>query len=162
MKLFVKLLLALVVLAVLLPFTILKGNDGRPLMSFSDLKAPDLAMPDLPDSDKLPALNSAKREDIVYQWRDAKGQLNFTTSPPPEGVEYTAKGYDPNTNLIQSVEVEQEPPQDVETARTQIDAPVELGNPYSPERVEKLIKDAKNVQKLLDDRTKQQEAILGY
>lgn len=164
MNLFVKLLIAAVVLAVLLPFTVLKGKDGRPLMSFSDIKAPDLNLPQIPGSDQLPSLGSGekKKTDIIYQWRDEKGDLHFTNSPPPEGIEYTAKGYDPNANLIQSIDIKHDEPDPKVATDTQIGAPAKIGNPYSPEKVEKLFNDARNVQKLLDERIKQQEAILGH
>ena len=51
MKLFVKLMLALLVLALLLPFTILKDDHGNTLMSFSDFSLSDVKMPDfsMPD-----------------------------------------------------------------------------------------------------------------
>ena len=161
MKLFVKVMIAAVVLAVLLPFTVLKGKDGRPLMSFKDLKAPDLAMPKVPDAIDISVVKpTGKREDVIYQWRDAKGELHFTSSPPPPGIEYTAKGYDPNTNLIQSVEVQQEPEQEAAPEPT-IKSPADIGNPYSPAKIEKLFDDAQKVQQLINDRVKQQEAILG-
>ncbi len=156
MKFFVKLLIAAVVLAVLLPFTILKGKDGRPLMSLDQLKAPDLSMPNMPEASSV-----GKREDIVYQWRDAKGELHFSSSPPPEGIEYTSKGYDPNTNLIQSIEVKHEEPETAVIAEPQIKNPSDIGNPYSPDKIQKLMDDAHNVQKLLNDRMKQQEAMIG-
>jgi hypothetical protein len=162
MKLFIKFLIAALVLAVLLPFTVLKGKDGRPLMSFSNLKAPDLALPKIPDSDDLSSLSKAgKRTDVIYQWRDANGDLHFTSERPPEGVEYTAKGYDPDTNLIQSVEVKHEEPEAVAVQQPAISTPSDIGNPYSPEKIEKLFKDAQNVQKLMNDRYQQQESILN-
>ncbi|MCP4275688.1 MAG: hypothetical protein GY779_04975, partial [Gammaproteobacteria bacterium] len=53
MKFFGKLLLAVLIIGLLLPFTILKGKDGKPLMSFTDLKLPDFSAPKLPDLPKL-------------------------------------------------------------------------------------------------------------
>ena len=157
MKLFVKLMIAAVVLAVLIPFTFLKGKDGKPLMSLDKLKAPELSMPKLAD---VEISKDSGRNDIIYQWRDAKGELHFSSSPPPEGIQYTSKGYDPNTNLIQSVQVKPEEPEKP-VAETQIKKTVDIGNPYSPQNVEKLINDAQNVQNVLNDRLKQQEALIG-
>ncbi len=161
MKFFIKLMITALVLAVLLPFTILKGKDGRPLMSLNDLNSPDLAMPEVSDALNLPVDSKiGKREDIIYQWRDANGELHFTSAPPPEGIEYTAKGYDPNVNLIQSVEVKYEEPPSMQ-AEPQIKKPSDIGNPYSPDNIQKLIDDAHNVQKLMNERMKQQESILN-
>lgn len=164
MKLFVKLIFAALFIAILLPFTLLKGTDGRPLMSLSDLKIPSIGLPKVVKDAKLPKLPAgSSNQDIVYQWHDADGSLHFTSQPPPEGIEYTVKGYDPNTNLIQSVELEEEP--DASDSEQNASAPVkgasDIGNPYSPEKVEKLFNDAKNVEKLLNDRMKQQEAMFG-
>jgi hypothetical protein len=168
MKLFVKLMFAAIFIAVLLPFTVLKGKDGRPLMSFDNLKMPSISLPETPDvKPVLPATEGMAGKDIVYQWRDAEGSLNFTTEPPPAGVEYTVKGYDPRTNLIQSVEAEPEAPEPGSMSESerndsdQVQDASDVGNPYSPEKIQKLFKDAKNVEKLLNDRMKQQEAMIG-
>lgn len=168
MRLFVKLIFAALVIAILLPFTVLKGKDGRPLMSFKDLKMPQIAMPSMPKQVELPdVLEKPAGQDLVYQWRDAEGSLNFTSQPPPAGIEYTVKGYDPRTNLIQSVKLNEEDAADNSTADSeqnsaaQVEKASDIGNPYSPEKIEKLFNDAKNVEKLLNDRLKQQEAMIG-
>lgn len=162
MKFFVKLLIALLVLAVLLPFTVLKGKDGSPLMSLDDLKLPDLSLPEVPDSIGIPEVGSAiNRTDVIYQWRDAKGELHFTSTPPAEGIEYTAKGYDPNANLIQSIDIEHTEASKQEVQESQVKTPSDIGNPYSPEKIQKLFDDARNVEKLLNDRMKQHEALNG-
>lgn len=168
MKLFVKLIFAALFLAVALPFTVLKGKDGRPLMSIGDLKMPNISLPKVPDAIDVPKIpGNGGRKDIIYQWRDADGVMQFTTQPPPAGIEYSAKGYDPNTNLIQSVEIAPQPSSEglnSESEQNQgnrVEGLSDIGSPYSPEKIEKLIDDANNVQKLLNDRMKQQEAMIG-
>ncbi len=162
MKLFVKLLITALVLAVLLPFTLLKGGDGKPLMTLDKLKLPSMSMPKVPDNIKIPDLPAGDREkDIIYKWRDARGDLHFTSSPPADGIKFTTKGYDPNTNLIQSVEVKEEEPVEIEVEQPKDAKPTDNGNPYSPEKIGKLIDDAQNVQKLLNERMKQQDALMG-
>ena len=161
MKFFVKLLIAAVVIAILLPFTILKGTDGRPLMSIDDLKFSELSLPEIPGAVKNSVPNSGS-VDIIYKWKDDKGELHFSSSPPPEGTEFTSKGYDPNTNLIQSVETQVEVLEQPDADGTsQIKKASDIGNPYSPAKVDKLIKDAQNIEKLLNDRLKKQEALLN-
>ncbi len=160
MRFFIKILITLVVLAILLPFTLLKGKDGRPLMSLDKLKAPELSVPKLPKG----VTGESGKKDLIYRWTDREGVVHFTNTPPPEGVEYTVKGYDPNTNLIQSVEpLKAEEPaarKPVQAARKTPSSLKEIGNPYSVEKVEKLMEDAQNVQKLLEDRLKKQEALI--
>ena len=159
MKLFVKLLITALVLAVLLPFTILKDDSGRPLMSLRDLKMPDVSMPVQPDTE---AVKGEGIKDVIYQWRDDQGNLNFTSEPPAAGIEYTVKGYDPNLNLIQSVNTETAATEvRSETRTTSIDSPLKIGNPYSPEKINKLFDDAEKVQDLINQRMQQQEAILN-
>ena len=55
MKLFTKIMIAVLFIALLLPFTILKDDSGDTLVSFSDLSFPDLSMPNLsmPDLPKF-------------------------------------------------------------------------------------------------------------
>jgi hypothetical protein len=165
MKLFGKLLIVALILAGLLPFTFLKGKDGRPLMSFDQLKLPEFGVPDLPDSIDLPAAggNDGTTDNLVYKWRDAEGVLQFSTQPPPPGIEFSVKGYDPNTNLIQSVKPEQVPVTEAAAVvrQPQTQTEVDIGNPYSPDNVKKLINDAKQVQELINQRYQQQEALIG-
>lgn len=166
MKLFAKLMIAVLFIAMLLPFTILKGPDGRPLMSFTDFSLPEFSMPDLPDMPKLPksskldsSSESLDGKDIFYKWYDAKGNVQFTTEPPADGIEYTVKGYDPDTNLIQAVEI---PEEKIEKPEPPPAAEPEVGGlPYSKEGVEKLINDVKNIEELLNQRARDQESALN-
>lgn len=169
MKLFGKLLIAALVIAMLLPFTILKGKDGRPLMSFSSLELPKMGLPDLPGlpESATTGLNSSSggEETVIYQWKDSNGSIQFTNIAPPEGVEFTVKGYDSKANVIQSVrspeagtaELGSEDNKDQEKPSI----PQDLTSVYSPEKVNKLIDDAKNIEKLLNNRLKQQNATIG-
>jgi hypothetical protein len=161
MKLFGKFLLAALVIAFLLPFTLLKGKDGRPLMSFDKISMPSLALPQLPDIGSTPKIQSQPANgQVIYQWRDEKGELNFTTTAPPKGIDFTEKAYDPNMNLIQSVRLKSEPDEEASEQPVKKKA-ADIGNPYSPAKVEKLMEDAQNIEKLLNDRFKKQEAMLG-
>ena len=70
------------------------------------------SLPDLPSfkttTSLTPASVKAGGKDIFYKWYDAEGNVQFTTEPPADGIEYTVKGYDPNTNVIKAVEVPKE------------------------------------------------------
>ncbi len=159
MKLFGKLLITVLVIGMILPFTVLKGKDGKALLSFSDLKMPDLGVPSLPESIPLKVDDG---NSIIYQWKDNDGNIQFTNSPPPAGVEYSEKGYDPNTNVIQSVKLPETESESTETEKkNEITAPDSITSVYSPEKINKLFDDAKNVEKLLNDRLKQQKAAIG-
>jgi len=91
MKIFLKLLMALVVLAVIAPFY-LKNQQGVPLMSLNDIKMPNLNAPAIPDSVKsavldisanIPSSNTInstqeKAQIKVHKWRDKDGVWHFS------------------------------------------------------------------------------------
>jgi len=163
MKLFAKFMIAALFIAMLLPFTILKGPDGKTLMSFSDFNLPDFSLPSLPKLPDASSMNSSdgslSGKDLFYKWYDAEGNVQFTTEPPAEGIEYTVKGFDPNTNVIQSVELPEEKPEPDEAPQAKNSE--DSGSLYSKEGIEKLFKDAKDVEKLLNQRMRDQESALN-
>ena len=164
MKLFAKLLLTALVLALLLPFTILKDDKGSTLMSFSDFKLPDFSMPDLPDAGSInPSIDGLGGKDIFYKWYDADGNVQFTTEPPPDGIEYTIKGYDPNTNVIQAVKLPEEKheAEAKSSSQNKTGSAAEVGTPYSQESIKKLFEDAKNIEQQLNQRTQNQESAIN-
>jgi Domain of unknown function (DUF4124) len=188
MKLFVKLMLTGLVVAFLLPFTLLKDDQGKTMMSFSDFslsdfslsnfssanfKMPDFKMSDfkLPDilgSDKLiPTDAGASREDIFYRWNDAKGNVHFTTEPPPDGTEYTVKGYNPDANVIRAVElpaeepVAESPASAAETASDDMSSAQDVGNPYNKDNIQKLFDDTRNIEQLLNQRFNNQNSAVN-
>ena len=166
MKLVWKLMVAVLIIGMLLPFTFLKGKDGKPLMNFGNLKMPGFSMPDLPKisgSKNVDTVNNGSPNSI-YEWKDAEGNLQFSNSPPAEGIEYSVREYDPNTNVIQSIEL---PAEETEASGTEpqtnqkIISSGDPGDVYSPDRVKKLIDDAKNIENILNDRLKKQQATIG-
>ena len=162
MKFFAKLMIAVLFIALMLPFTILRGPDGDTLMSFSDLKLPDFSMPEMPDTNKITApLGGDGGKDIVYKWHDAEGNLHFTTDPPTDGTEYSVMGFDPNTNVIQAVKMPEEEPEEEKEVAAEEENSNPLGNPYDPSEIKELIEDAKDVQKMLQQRVKDQDAIMN-
>ena len=172
MKLFTKIMIAVLFIALLLPFTILKDDNGDTLVSFSDLSFPDLSIPNfsMPDLPKFSdnAIQAASDEDldgkdVFYKWYDADGNVQFTTEAPPEGFEFTLKGFDPNANVIQSVKL---PSEENETEESNPggkkgDNPEDIGNPYSADTIKKLFEDTRNIEKLLKQRLQDQESVVN-
>jgi hypothetical protein len=77
--------------------------------------------------------------------------------PPPDGVEYTAKGYNPDTNLIQAVEIPVEepvvePPQP--GASENMSSAQDPDNPYSKDNIQKLFDDTRNLEQMFKQRNK--------
>jgi len=173
MKLFVKLTIAALFIAVLLPFTLLKDDSGDTLISFSDFSLPDISMPNFSMPDLSGFFGSKKitpssddnlsGKDIFYKWYDSEGNIQFTTEPPADGIEYILKGFDPDTNVIQAVKIPPGESKAEESAAVQKKAfdPEDGDNPYSADSIKKLFEDTKNIENLLNQRVKDQESALN-
>jgi len=102
---------------------------------------------------KLPGTDNS--ETSVYKWRDSSGEWHFSNQPPPAGVASSVKIYRSDINITQTppTPVKNEPEQPPEKKTTNIpETAAPLLPITNPERVKQLIKDAKNVQGLVDNR----------
>ena len=170
MKLFKKLVLAALVIALLLPFTLLKNEQGGTLMSFSSFSFPEFKMPDMPSmpSSKqlVHSVDGHRGQDIVYRWNDSKGNIHFTTEPPADGIKYSVKGYDPNANVIQAVKSSQieklaQPIAADATDSSEQDSPPDLESAYYKDDILKIFGDSKNIQQLLNQRADSQNSAIN-
>ncbi len=90
-------LLALLIIAAILPFVLPLGEGGKPL-----LELPRFSAPTLPEVDPRQWLEEQPDSEVtVYRWRDAEGNWHYGERPP-EGVAYEERVLDTNTNLIQA------------------------------------------------------------
>ena len=154
---------AALVIAAVLSFTILKGEDGKALLSFSDFKVPEIDLADfslmsLPESWWSSSSELPREESTIYKWTDIDGNLQFSNSPPPEGIEYTAKKYDPNENVVPAVSTDSN---DAGQLLNKISQDSDFGGIFSSEVIEKLFKDANNVDQSETDRKNNLDAVLG-
>ena len=129
LKIFVKLMVLLVVMALAGPF-FLRGHDGRPLLTLSDLKLPEFNLSLLRGSDhrsddkpkpwiqwsrdskpnpsqltpqQLAELNLKEQPNIYYRWRDHNDVWQFSTLPNPHTVNYVVRT-DPDANVLKSLD----------------------------------------------------------
>ncbi len=126
--------------------------DGFKLPSVSD------AIPNSIDDIK-PSLGGKQ---TVYKWVDENGVTQYSSEPPPNQAT-TSLELDPETNIIQSVEVPSDEGDDSTLSNKNNETPqlaLPEGPVYSPDNIKKLIDDAKNVQKTLDERYQKQEEML--
>jgi hypothetical protein len=172
MRLFAKLMIALLVLALLLPFTYLKDDDGSSLISFSDFRLPDFSLPNFSfpsmsglsgSGNKVSSDEDLTGKDLFYKWYDAEGNVQFTTEPPVDGIEYTVKGFDPDANVIQAVKI---PVNEAEVEHSKPDQSKKRSgesteNPYSPEKLKKLFEDTENLEALLNQRAQDQDSAIN-
>jgi hypothetical protein len=114
MKLFIKLMIFMVFMAMAGPF-LLKGPDGKPLLTLQKLGVPSLSQLIARARNTIPsaitatddpahaAARPASRANTFYKWQDANGVWQFTTEPPPQPITYNEIHTDPQANIIQSL-----------------------------------------------------------
>ena len=136
LKLFVKLMLLALVLALAGPF-VLKGPDGQPWLRLTDLKWPEFSLPAsssgsaplsaptqadskqwirwskdaLPNPDRLTReqlalLDIKVQAHIYYRWQDANGTWQFSTLPNRNTTNIIVRT-DPDANVLQSLPADQ-------------------------------------------------------
>jgi len=167
MKLFLKIMVILVVLACAGPF-ILKRSDGRPWMTFSDLKAPDISVPDIsPLTDQVKKLHptdpdKSAKQTTVYKWQDGDGVWHFSdkvsTAVPSDEIKINH-----NANIVhmEKNEISKETagiPSKKNIVQKEAASLDSKASPY--EQLPNLIDLAKNVEKLLDQHQQEQEQII--
>ena len=128
--------------------------------------------PDIPDfniprlTDSLSTKFKLKNEErpaetkYLYKWRDAKGVIHYTSEKPSEDVDHETIRLSNDTNVVPAVSeseitgkkpVQQQPPKLPST-----ELPT---NVYSPEGIEHIFNQAKDIQNLVNDQFSQQEQI---
>ncbi|TNF37565.1 MAG: DUF4124 domain-containing protein [Gammaproteobacteria bacterium] len=94
----------------------------------------------------------------VYKCKDASGQIQFSDTPCGNGETIHLR---PDTNVVQAVKV---PEKEEEASGGSLislgskkdkDGNTELPNPYSPEGVQQIIKDAQNAAELMNKRNQE-------
>lgn len=135
----------------------------------ADLKWPSFSLDEAAStlsSGQLSNLNPVAGKDVVYKWVDAQGVTQYSHEPPPDSVASKRLELDENTNVIQGLKLpEEEAAASGQQNGTGQQNPVPQlalpeGNLYSPQNIKKVIDDAKNVQKMLNERVGQQEQAL--
>ncbi len=169
MKIFLKLLMALVVLAVAAPF-FLKDKNGAPLMALNDLKMPDLSTPPIPDNiksavsgitsnsetfssaatDSSPAGGKVK----VHKWKDEEGVWHFSSVDSSQrGTSSQVIFIDPTQNNFTPPPSREQPEQVEEKVATTAAAENVTPNILLPlTHGKSTLEQAKQVQKLLEQR----------
>ena len=90
----------------------------------------------------------------VYKWRDKNGVMQFSNTPPVDGVQAQKVELNPNHNLVKAVKVPvKEEPQPVQQAP----AP----SPYSVKGMKKVMEDAKGIEDMLQKRHEDQQNMMN-
>lgn len=117
-------------------------------------KIPQISL-SAPSGDDIKRTLSGGKE-TVYKWTDANGKVHYSSEAPADIESAQKMEVDPNVNLIEGIELQTEntsaQPQAPTTTTTTVNTDPLSGGVYNPEAVQKLIKDAKNVQNMLNER----------
>lgn len=159
MKLFVKLLLFIVILALMGPFFI-KGPDGKPLWQVNKIQSSvqlgwDRLQRRLTGSvDAAANLPGSGSEVTVHRWQDADGQWHYTQEAPA-GIASDILLIDPETNLISLPPLPEPPPVPEDSAAEEPTAAPPVQGPIPTiEETRQLIEDAQALQGQVDERDK--------
>jgi len=174
MKIFLKLLMALVVLAVIAPFY-LKDKQGASLMSFNDIKMPNISAPPIPESIKSAVSDitldnplseateemvKAKEKIKVHKWRDKDGVWHFSSvDDSQKGTNSKVVLLNPGKNTFTPTATKQ--PQKEVASTSDVEVENVTPNILLPLTHGKTTMDqAKQVQKLLEERAKLQQQMM--
>ena len=154
MKLFVKLMMLVLVLAVSGPF-FLKGPDGQPLWSIKQFT--DRASTLLNRITAAPSTIAAGgkvSEVVVYRWQDEQGQWHFSGEPPVVHG-YDVMSFDPDTyamRLLSDSSTDDTEVEEVVLVNDGSEPLPRIGPITDPEATRQLIEDARAIQDLVDQR----------
>lgn len=90
----------------------------------------------------------------VYKWRDKNGVMQFGNTPPTTVTNAEMVVLNPNNNLIQAVKIPEKKEEPKEAAKA------EVPNPYSVKGMKKVMKDARDVGDMLQQRHDEQQKML--
>lgn len=118
-------------------------------------------------SEALAALKAGATEDessqVIYKWTNEEGVPQFSSAPPPEGIQAEIVKPDPDVNLIRAVPVKESAPApaapDSGDVEKTVAGPGEAF-PYSPEQVQKTLEDARNARQMMNEKLQQQQRIM--
>ena len=151
MKLFVKLMALLLVLALAGPFFI-KGPDGKPLITVASLKSSISAQWKrfTVDTGRSMGIEDAGKVD-VHRWQDENGNWHFSDEANPEGGSEVIQ-VDPYASRMDAFEPR--PSRTREESSSSPGGGFPLPLTVSPGEAMQLIEDTQNVKETLENRTR--------
>ncbi len=146
----------LVTLGILISMPLIYMGKFDPISYFDSLFSGSMSEISALKSKVPKNLSSVVSDDkvLVYKWRDKKGVMQFSNTPPPAENKAERVELDPNSNLMQAVKVP------VEEVREEV-VKAEKPNPYSVGGMKKTIDAAKGVEDMMKKRQEKQMEMLN-
>lgn len=147
----------------------IKKPDGTPWLSLNDLK-PDVSLTSVTETieDMVPqqSVGGEKGKVPVYRWKNEAGAWQFSDTPPNHALaEQILVDTDLNRDLAEKIKIQTAKKNTEQESKTTFikdsganDSSIPSVTTISPSKIGQLVNDAKNVQKMMDDRTKQLES----
>lgn len=162
MRRLIRTLLLLLLFAVIFPFTY-PWKDGKPMLSWSDLKMPEMPEVEVPEI-ALPGSEEQAREAhqpvSLYRWQDSEGGVQFSNEPPPEGMAYQRVEVNPDANLLQAPPPAVDDENDASQARPSSSPSMPSPLTVSPGEALQLIEDAHEIREMSEQRLRQHEELV--
>lgn len=170
MKLFIKIMLVIVILAVSALF-IIKKPDGTPWLKVDDFTSSTSSFEKITEQIKnswsdvakntseLVQEKTATKKSAVYRWKSSDGKWHMSDTPPADDTPVEIVYIKPNGNVIDLSPNDSQATSDSK-ASTQVNSAPIIPFPMttSPQQAKTLIEDAKNIQSLLDKRAEKLQA----
>ena len=155
--------LGILAAALIGPFFINKP-DGEPIMNFpttDNFNPAKLLSSDKPEATGTASFSPSSA--TVYKWKDAQGQWNYGDQPPSDNPTVSTLQVDTNTNIIQSLKIEPEvPEEEITSVKAKQKLPERLSDgELSFENAVNALDDAKLVRDMMESRNDQLKAIVG-
>ncbi|PCJ88032.1 MAG: hypothetical protein COA54_04530 [Thiotrichaceae bacterium] len=146
----------LVMLGILISIPLIYMGKFDPISYFDSLFSGGMSEISALTSKVPKNLSSVVSDDkvLVYKWRDKKGVMQFSNTPPPAENKAERVELDPNSNLMQAVKVP------VEEVREEV-VKIEKPNPYSVGGMKKAVDAAKGVEDMMKKRQEKQMEMLN-
>ena len=169
MKLFIKTMMVVVILAVGGLF-ILKQPDGTPWLKVDDFTSSTSPLEKVTEQIKsswsevekstseLVQVKSAPEKSAVYRWKGSDGKWHMSDIPPADDTPVEIVYIEPNGNVIDLSSNTSQTTSDNKASHSASTIPLPMTT--SPQQAKKLIEDAKNIQSLLDKRAEKLQAAI--
>lgn len=169
MKLFIKTMMVVVILAVGGLF-ILKQPDGTPWLKVDDFTSSTSPLEKVTEQIKsswsdvekstseLVQLKPAPEKSAVYRWKSSDGKWHMSDIPPVDDTQVEIVYIEPNGNVIDLSSNTSHATSDNKESHNAATVPLPMTT--SPQQAKKLIEDAKNIQSLLDKRAEKLQAAI--
>lgn len=150
-KIILKALIAVVVVIGLINY-VSYLKTGKSILNFNKIPVPEISFDASDIKQFVPSISKSKAEQgDLYKWVDSNGVTQYTQKPPAEHIKFDIISVNPKANILPEVQTPADE-NSTDSKREQF-----TGLSKTPNNIEQLIEDAKNVQEVLGNRAAQQE-----